>query len=37
MELKNVLDLFTKSLKLKGASPHTIKAYKLDLADYLRH
>ncbi|WP_397601616.1 tyrosine-type recombinase/integrase [Silvanigrella sp.] len=37
MELKNVLELFTKSLEEKGASFHTIKAYKLDLADYLRH
>jgi site-specific recombinase XerD len=37
MELKMLLDIFTNSLEVKGASPHTIKAYKLDLMDYLKH
>ncbi|WP_186650356.1 tyrosine-type recombinase/integrase [Fluviispira vulneris] len=37
MKLENILELFLKNLHTKGASPHTIKAYKLDLLDYLKH
>lgn len=32
-----VLERFFKHLQLKGTSPHTLKAYKLDLNDYLKH
>ncbi|WP_186644162.1 site-specific integrase [Fluviispira vulneris] len=37
MTLENILELFLKSLQTKGASSQTLRAYKLDLLDYLKH
>ncbi|MBX9838357.1 MAG: site-specific integrase, partial [Silvanigrellaceae bacterium] len=37
MKLNEILDKFFNDLKIKTSSKHTIKAYKLDLFDYLNH
>jgi site-specific recombinase XerD len=37
MKTNEILDKFFHYLKLKASSKHTLKAYKLDLQDYLNH
>ncbi|KAB8033605.1 tyrosine-type recombinase/integrase [Fluviispira multicolorata] len=37
MKTNEILDKFFHYLKIKGSSKHTLKAYKLDLQDYLKH
>ncbi len=37
MKLDEILDKYLNTLKLKGCSKYTLKAYKLDLLDYLSH
>ena len=37
MLLQDTLEKFFAYLQSKGSSPHTLKAYRLDLLDYIKH